>query len=209
MSIQQCAVSLKVPYLIHFTRASNLATILAHGLYPLSRVHEVGARPEVNDQHRLDGHTDGTSVSIAFPNSQMFYKYRMENPDVDWAVLVLHPSILWLKDCAFCRYNAADARISSQNIAGLKTLQAFQGMYLPDADLQSRDEQGLKDYDPTDVQAEVLVFDVIEPNLIVGVAFDDVTVKNKYNDVLGEKQTKVFAKSKKLFAHRTYDRKFG
>jgi hypothetical protein len=208
MSIQQFTASLDVPYLVHFTRASNLPSILTHGLYPRSRTGEVGARPEVNDQHRLDGHLDSTSVSIAFPNCQMFFKYRMENPNVEWAVLALDPSILWLKDCAFCRYNAADARISRQNINNLKTLQSLQGMYLPDADLQSREDQCLRAYDPTDVQAEVLVFDVIEPALIFGIAFDSETVKNQYAEVLGNRQVKVYSKNKSYFAQRTYSRKY-
>lgn len=208
MSIQQFADSLGIPYLVHFTRASNLPSILTHGIYPLSRVGEVGATPEVNDQQRLDGHLNSSSVSIAFPNCQMFYKLRMDNPEVEWAVLALRPSILWLKDSAFCRYNAADARISREDIDDLKTLQSLQSMYLPDADLPSREDQCLMAYDPTDVQAEVLVFDIIEPDLIFGVAFDSDAVKNRYADLLDQRQVKVYRKNKSYFAQRTYSRKY-
>jgi len=63
----------------HFTRANNLPDIIKHGIYPISRIAEIGVTPEINDELRLDGRLDGISLSIAFPNSRMFYKYRQEN----------------------------------------------------------------------------------------------------------------------------------
>ena len=140
-AIQAHATAIQVPYLLHFTRAVNLPTIMAHGLYPIGRAHEVGAAPAINDQYRFDGHRNSTSVSIGFPNCQMLYKYRMADAAVDWSILVLHPSILWAKNCAFCRHNAADGRISGQLLANLMTPQAFQGMYEEIEGLTTREEQ--------------------------------------------------------------------
>lgn len=207
-AIQAHATAVQVPYLLHFTRATNLPSIMAHGLYPISRAHEISAVPDINDQLRLDGHRNGTSVSIAFPNSQMFFKYRKDCEGVDWAVLVLHPAALWTKDCAFCRHNAADARISGLPLAVLKTPQAFNGMFDEIEGHTSREEQKLKAFDPTDVQAEVLVFDVIEPQYIRGAVFEKTAVRDAYAAHLGECKSYLHANNKGMFASRGYVRKY-
>ncbi|EJV4018820.1 DUF4433 domain-containing protein, partial [Salmonella enterica] len=93
---------------------------------PVTEVGDLNITPEINDELRLDGHRDSTSLSIAFPNYRMFYRYRMDNPSIEWVVLGIHPSILWRNDCAYCCHNAADARISAQSLAQLKTLEAFE-----------------------------------------------------------------------------------
>jgi hypothetical protein len=206
MPIQQFAMQLQIPQLVHFTRTVNLPGILMHGLYPISRVGEVGVEPLVNDHERWDGHTDSTSVSIAHPNSQMFYKYRMEHDDTDWAVLTINPAILWAKPCAFCRYNAADARISGLPVGQLQTRQAFEEMFAPINNHKSREEQKLQGYDPTDVQAEVLVFDIIEPAYLGDVYFDNSTVRDRYAAVLGNRRGVVVGANKSFFASRSYVR---
>lgn len=207
-AIQTHATTIQVPYLLHFTRVTNLPSIMAHGLYPISRAHEIGAVPDINDQLRLDGHKDGTSVSIAFPNSLMFYKYRMNTKDVDWAVLILHPSLLWTKDCAFCRHNAADARISGVPLAELKTPEAFAGMFDEIEGHAPREEQKLKSADPTDVQAEVLILDVIEPQYMLGAVFEKAAVRDAYAAHLGERKSYLHANDKGMFASRGYVRKY-
>jgi hypothetical protein len=207
-AIQAYAEEIGVPYLLHFTRAVNVPSILTHGLYPIGRAHEVGALPQVNDQYRWDGHRNSTSVSIAFPNCQMLWKYRQENAEVDWAILVMPPSVLWTKQCAYCRHNAADARISSQPIDQLMTPSAFAGMFEEIVGLPTRAEQKLKPFDPTDVQAEVLVFDVVEPQQIVGVVFETTAAREMYLPHLGKLKTYVHASNKGLFASRGYARKY-
>lgn len=207
-AIQAHATGVQIPYLLHFTRVANLPSILTHGLYPVGRAHEIGAAPAINDQWRLDGHRNSTSVSIAFPNSQMFFKCRKDNEGIDWVVLVLHPSVLWTKDCAFCRHNAADARISGQHLPLLKIPQAFIGMFEEIEGYASREEQKLKAFDPTDVQAEVLVFDVIEPQYIVGAIFETTAVRDAHVPYLGERKTYLHANNKGMFASRGYARKY-
>ena len=205
-TIQAHATEIKGPFLLHFTRAANLPSIMQHGLYPVSRVDEIGATPQINDELRLDGHRDGTSLSIAFPNYRMFWKYRQDNEAVEWVVLAIHPSVLWLKDCAFCRHNAADARISYQPLQQLKTSAAFMGMFDEIEGIQSRQEQRLKTFDPTDGQAEVLVFDVIEPNLIAGAVFENTATRDEYQGILGNRQILVNRAGKGYFAARSYVR---
>lgn len=208
-AIQAHVTALQVPYLLHFTRAVNLPSIMAHGLYPIGRAREIGAAPQINDQLRLDGHRNSTSVSIGFPNCQMLYKYRMADPGVDWAILVLYSSILWAKTCAYCRHNAADGRISSQPLPSLMTPEAFAGMFQEIEGLASREEQRLKPFDPTDVQAEVLVFDVIEPQYVAGVIFDKASARDGYLPHLGAKKIYIHANNKGMFANRKYARTWG
>jgi hypothetical protein len=205
-AIQAHANSVNDPPLLHFTRAVNLPSIMQHGLYPVSRVAAIGVTPQVNDELRLDGHLDGTSLSIAFPNYRMFWKYRQANEGVEWVVLAVHPSVLWLKDCAFCRHNAADARISCQPINQLKTPAAFTGMFEEIEGLKTRQEQRLKPYDPTDEQAEVLVFDVIEPSLIIGAVFENAATRDAYQGSLGNRKIVVHPARKGFFAARSYVR---
>ncbi|KAB2520379.1 DUF4433 domain-containing protein [Pseudomonas sp. GXM4] len=205
-AFQTQSQALQIPFLVHFTRTVNLPSILQHGLYPISRKDEIGVNPQINDELRLDGHLDGTSLSISFPNYRMFYKYRQDNPDVDWVVLGLDASVLWQKNCAFCCHNAADGRISRQALEDLQTINAMQGMFAEIADYPSRTDQRLRAYDPTDAQAEVLVFDVIEPELILGIAFENDAALNANRHLCGTRNLKVNQAGKGFFAARSYVR---
>lgn len=204
--VREFAQRVQIPYLLHFTRAANLPSIIEHGLYPVSRTCEIGVVPQVNDHHRFDGHRSATSLSIGFPNYRMFYKLRTENPGVNWVVLGIAASVLWTKDCAFCRHNAADARISKTPLELLQTVEALAAMFEEIDGFQSRAEQQLKAYDPTDGQAEVLVFDVIEPNLILGAVFDSDKVRDHHAASLGTRQVIVNPPNKGYFASRPYVR---
>ncbi|MCR3891448.1 DUF4433 domain-containing protein [Aeromonas caviae] len=207
-TIENYAKERAIPYLLHFTRAINLPSIMTHGIYPVGRAHEVDAAPVINDNYRFDGHSDSTSLSIGFPNCQMLYKYRMSDVTVDWVILVLPPSILWTKNCAFCYHNAADGRISTQPLTNLMTPRAFAGMYQDIAGIPSREEQRLKIYDPSDVQAEVLVFDVIEPHDIACVVFERSAARDAYAPYLGDRKLYLHANNKGMFASRGYSRKY-
>lgn len=206
-AIERYAIEREVPFLVHFTRAVNLPSIMEHGIYPMDRVDEIDAEPEINDQYRLDGRLSGTSISIAHPNCQMLYKYRKEDESVHWAILVIDRSVLWEKECAFCRHNAADLRISRQPLEALATEAAFRGMFDEIPGLTARADQKLNSSDPTDVQAEVMVFDVIEPEYILGIVFNSQGARDAYSHLLGEGQRSwIHRKNTKLFGTRSYSR---
>lgn len=208
-AIRRLAAQFKVPFLLHFTRASNLPSIMQHGLLPIAEAERRGIEPEINDNLRLDGRLDGTSVSIGFPNCKMLYKYMTDDEAIHWSILVLEPSILWEKDCAFCKHNAADRRISGQPLPDLKTPAALASMFEEIDGYKSRSDQRLKSYDPTDEQAEVLVFDAIEPELIGMVTFDSEAAKKAYSGHLGDRKVVAYKKGKGLFANRKYARTWG
>ena len=207
--IQEIALARKVPFLVHFTRVENIPSIMQHGLLPISVARLRGLNPAINDTARLDGRLNGTSLSIAFPNGSMFYRLRKENPEVDWVILALSPSTLWSKDVLFCRHNAADVRVSRVESNVLRNPGSFDGMFEAIEGHESRDEQALKSFDPTDVQGEVLVMEPIEPEFIVGALFNTTTSKDAHAPHFGRRQLIVHGGRKGLFANRTYYRKFG
>ncbi len=201
--------AIDIPYLVHFTRVENLASIIQHGLCPVSTLKGMRTGYLRNDSLRLDGYFDATSLSIAHPNDSMFYKYRMEEPQQDWAVLVLDRSILWEKKSAFCRHNAADSRVSKLPLADRMKLAAFDAMFLPSENSDSQEREHLKSYDPTDVQSEVLTFSTIEPKYILGVVFRNSRALEKYRDCLGDRRLSIQTEGNGFFAARSYCRKSG
>ncbi len=74
--------------------------------------------------------------------------------------------------------------MSSQSLDQLEDIAALSGMFDEMPALQSRQERRLLPYDTTDAQAEVLVFDTIEPHHIVGAAFCKQAVKADYENLL-------------------------
>ena len=194
-----------IPWLVHFTHAQNLKSIFEHGLCSVTAARLFGIKPKVNDKQRLDGHPWGISLSIAAPNHKMFYKYRALDEHEDWAVLLIDRAVLWKKDCAFYPRNAADHRMRALPLAGQKTRQAFESMYESLEGLPSRESQQLKRFDPTDPQAEVLVFDRIEPDMIVGVAFESATLQAQSSRLSGKRETRLYPKGKGPFGAREFN----
>lgn len=192
-----------IPHLVHFTRCENLPSILRHGLLSVSDCRALGIVTVRNDMVRLDGKPDGTSLSVTFPNYRMFYKYRQIEPATDWVVLILSARILWEKKCGFFKYNAADARMRMLPHEQSVTPQALQEMFEnPDA----KREQWLRSYDPNDPQAEIMVYEAIESNLIDAVAFETKDVTEKWTRVLGGIDTIHAGKGKGLFGSRAWIR---
>ncbi|CNK92135.1 DarT ssDNA thymidine ADP-ribosyltransferase family protein [Yersinia enterocolitica] len=204
--IREIVAQREIKQLVHFTRIENLESIMQHGIVPIADAAEKQIAPAVNDQARFDGRTNASCLSITFPNYLMFFKYRQENPDVNWIVLGVDPSVLWLKNCAFCRYNAADARISIQLLEALQTPASLSGMFDEIEGLAPRQEHRLRTSDTTDVQAEVLVFDVIEPQYIFAAAFNNQETMNNFEGLLGKRPAKLNHVGGGLFASRSYVR---
>jgi len=187
--IQEIVTQQEISCLVHFTRVENLESIMTHGIVPIATAREELQNVYSNDEYRWDGHSDASCLSISFPNSRMFYKCRQADVNADWVVLGVHPSILWLKDCAFCKQNVAKREISSQPLDLLKQPQSLLSMFQEVEGFVSRNEMRLKPFQTTDVQAEVLVFDVIEPQYIIGAVFNKSEVKSAYERFLVGKQS--------------------
>ena len=174
-TIQEFAAERGIKYLVHFTRLSNLASILAHGLVCRNRLDGRNVIGAVNDQYRLD-RTVAVCVSIGFPNYRMFYRYRQENRDENWVVVGIDPSALWKLRCAFCITNAAAGRVSAVPLDQRTGLPAFQAMY-GDFDDKVRANLHLADQFPTNPQAEVLMLDGVPAAYFLGVAVQNDMMK--------------------------------
>ena len=88
--------------------------------------------------------------------------------------MVLKAEILWTKLCVFCESNAASSEIVKSDIKKRMGPDALQKMFQHSI----RGKHGrkffrdnLQDCDTTDVQAEVLVLDPIEPDLFLECAY--------------------------------------
>ncbi len=197
----------EIPFLVHFTNLKNLESIFEHGLVPRDKLHELGSDSETNDEYRIDGHEDSVSLSIAFPNCQMFYKI-WQNSDDQFCVLALDSELLLKHESAFCKYNAADGAIIHQDINTLKSPEALMSMFEELDSQRSRVDQKLKSYDPTDVQAEILTFDTIPKGYISAVVFPDKASSEKYKGTIGGCKSDVHNPNKGFYGTRTFAREY-
>lgn len=172
--IRKHVEKLGITSLYHFTRIENIPSIMEHGVLSLEEIGKRKISAVTNDERRFDGRVEGISVSVSFPNYKMFAKYRYDLPEVKWTVLEIDPRVLWEKDCAFFKHNAADGRVNDIPLHFLKGLAAFRRIFSGEqVHLASESGDIRAIFDPVDVQAEVMVFDVIEPGMIKKAYFND------------------------------------
>ena len=158
--------SRSINYVWHFTKIENVDSIIANGLIPRATLEAQGAAVAYNDQCRMDGQRTANCLSIGYPNYKMFYSLRCQDSSQIWVVVAFKPEILWLKDCAFCHENAASNNVTAIPIQNRRGVAAFRRMFDPVAGKPDRATLKLPDDYPTNPQAEILVFDTIEPQYI-------------------------------------------
>ena len=169
----------KICYLYHFTRVENLANILKNGLQPRSLLN--GSADCFNDSLRLDRCKNAVCMTIGFPNYKMFYKYRSECPDAEWAVLRLNAQILADCDCAFCPVNAGSTVSCSIPLQQRKGVAALEKLYAPVVAGVERAPFIPSSY-PTSPQAEVLVFCVVSPVYIMDIIFNRAETMQRFQN---------------------------
>lgn len=164
--IKNYATERGIKYLMHFTRAKNLDSILRRGLIPRNTLNNEGYKG-FNDHLRLDN-THAVCLSIDFPNYKMFHKVKQESVGETWVIVAIQPKALWELDCAFCTENAASARVTAIPLEQRKSLAAMQAMY-KDQPSKPRDLLGIPKHYPTNPQAEVLMLQGVPREYILGV----------------------------------------
>ncbi|WP_413482189.1 DarT ssDNA thymidine ADP-ribosyltransferase family protein [Morganella psychrotolerans] len=205
-TIQQIVEQRGIQRLIHFTRVENLASIMLHGIVPIANAPQQQINPIINDEGRWDGQRSASCLTITHPNHHMFYGLRLDNPQTDWVVLLLHPQLLWTMPCAFCTTNAANGTVSSLSLAQRQTSAAFSAIFDDTQNPSTRLNQRLRDFDTTDVQAEVLVFGTINPKLIFAAAFNKQAVKTQYEGLLPGRNVQLNDYGGGFFASRSFVR---
>lgn len=160
--------------IIHFTQLDNLESIMEKGLLSNDILKKNNIKFIRNDYNRFDNLENTICLSIGFPNYKMFYKLRYEDKLKKWVVLIIKPEILYEKTCVFCNGNAASQKINSVSIAQRTGSRAFKNLFYRFVDNNSgmtRDDLKILKKHTTNPQAEVLVFNKIEPSYIKGIVF--------------------------------------
>lgn len=157
-----------IQHLIHFTRASNLTSILTKGIIPRPTLQQSQTVFTYNDQERFDQREDRSCLSISFPNCKMLYQMMVTHQADDWAIIRLNPSILWQYDCLFTETNAATAYIRDTPNEELRGTKALEKLFESE---EARKQAGRQSHETTDVQAEVLVSGTIPPSAILDLNF--------------------------------------
>lgn len=203
--IKQIVESNRITNVVHFTQHDNLDSIMSHGLCTRTYLEERGIPFEFNDDDRLEGHADSISISITFPNAHMFFKCRNES-ECNWIVILIKPSILWLKKCLFCQQNAASAEVTILEDEYLESPEALEAMFVDQVGTYDRRQQRLKPYDPTHPQAEVLVLENVGVEFITAIIFDDETLHNQFKKKTTSIASRTDAINKGYFGSRSYNR---
>ncbi|MDI9691732.1 DarT ssDNA thymidine ADP-ribosyltransferase family protein [Acinetobacter baumannii] len=171
-----------IEYLTHFTSIENLKSILKHGFLSRAELEKQEIKYTYFDHDRRDQKLNALSFSISFPNSAMFYSYRNRYPDNTWCLILLNSAVIYTKDCAYYPTNAASNQFRLKNVSQYKSYEALNALF---AD-RVQNSQGilhrsslLKDQDTTDVQAEIMVFDNIQPEDIKHIFVNDDRVAEK------------------------------
>lgn len=166
-SIRDFIATRNIPYLVHFTRIENIRSILKNGIAPRA---SLVSGFHFNDEMRLDGFPESTSLSISFPNWQMFYRCRCaeRNRGANWVVLSLSTETLITHPCLFFPSNAANRRFQDDGHEEFSIRMGLTGLnsMFPDDPPGVREARGLPDKTTTDPQAEILVFDRVPPEQI-------------------------------------------
>lgn len=165
---QSIAKARNIQYLFHFTRASNLPSILTNGIIPRKTLQQNGTAFTLNDAERLDARENRTCLSISFPNCKMLYTMMTKFTGDDWAVIRLKPDTLWNNDCLFTETNAATTYIKDTPDADLRGAPALEKLF---ANEELRKQHGRQNHETTDVQAEVLVSGTILVSEIIDLNF--------------------------------------
>lgn len=178
MKIEKILSERGINSLIHFTRAENLPSIMEYGICPRAELYEEEA--VFNDEYRYDDCENAVCTSIEFPNYKMFYRLRMDNPEADWAVLLISAEAMVDFNCAFCEMNAGSKPMYSMPLEERMGSSALQNLFKDVSDGRRRADLGIPDCFPTNPQAEVLVFATIPTDYITHVVFVDAYTKKKY-----------------------------
>ena len=158
-----------IQWLCHFTPRSNLELIKKQGLVPRNKVQGCFT---VTDENRYDGNPHTTCLSISKPNKWMFEKKQSDGFDL--CLLLIDPSVLYQKNCAFYPHNAATASYRGLALEELKGANAMEAMFANSITFQRSGHISqshlrnsfLHKSITTSDQAEVQCHDSIEPEYI-------------------------------------------
>jgi hypothetical protein len=178
--IRRFVESRGISTLVHFTTVENVPGILEHGLLGRKSIASRSLKSVFNDHYRYDDIADAICASVSFPNYKMFYSLQRNNPETDWVVFRLDPSILWEIPCAFSITNAASSKVTRIPIDERKRFKSFSAMFEDIPPNIKRSDLEIPDDFCTDPQAEVLILGPVSPSYILDI---NVNGKAKIHDM--------------------------
>ena len=192
----------KIKYLIHFTLAFNVPSILKHGLLPRSFLEKKPLQNIIRSVFPFDNRfddIDANSISVSFPNDKAFHAKRNQI-NKKWAIILIDPQILSQCPCHFFHHNAASG------IPGRKTINGFQRMFydqhVDELQMRLRTYLKLPEHYTTNPQAEILVDSVIPAKFIKAACVENLETKKNIEAFGGEKFKEKILVSNKYFRRR-------
>jgi len=125
-----------IQQLIHFTKKSNLNSIITNGLLSVEELQKRNINHQYNDTDRKDSWNNAISLSITNKNYMLLkaFKERQKLMDNDFVEIRIDPLVIIENECIFCDTNAANHtfepyRQDPDKLNDLKIWPAFEGMF--------------------------------------------------------------------------------
>ena len=174
--------------IFHFTKLSNLESILKYGILSRKKLEEENIPYVFNDNERYDCMKMATCCSISFPNYKLFYRFQQIYNNDNWVVIELSPNILVDLLCVFCKTNAAKKVITETNINSFREILNIKYLeeLFKNTDDANREILQIPNNYPTDPQAEVLVLNSIDVKYINKIYCKNIEIIKKYRNNYAE-----------------------
>lgn len=178
---------------VHFTRLDNVESIIKFGIVP-SYFHDALNINAIKSNNNGYGYV---CLSVSFPNYQMFYKKRLEDPNKNWVVVGIDPSVI-LDDNIFYSFDIGNsARSGAYNGT---TYEDFLSMFKDFGNIK-RESLKIPDKFTTNPQAEIMIRSEIPPKYIKSIFVcnnEDMIYLKKFisNNINLVKDPKIFSSRK-------------
>lgn len=167
--------------LIHFTPTINLFSILENNeLMSRAKLENLDIEQfdildyvQFTDDVRYDD-KNYINLSISGPNTFLFSKFRQKTKEdftINWCVLKIDPKHIYDYKTLFSVTNAASKAAKNVGITG--DIEKFKMLFAQNIHIPYGTRSNIANKYPTNVQAEILVRDIISSDSIIEICFDN------------------------------------
>lgn len=161
--------------LYHFTNVKNLQRIIESGAIFSKEILDLLYDDDIQKTLRLDNCPDFVCTSVGFTNYKLLFRKRFENPNEEYIVFRIDPSILLDKlSCLFAKKDASAAPICF-DLRNRYLNHYFDEMFINNSKNDELEGLGM----PFDSTAEVLIKDAIDLSYIRDVNYNGGLIKYK------------------------------
>ena len=201
----------KIENIYHFSPYENLSGILREGILSREELNNRKRKSAFTDDERWDRREDFICTSLSFPNSKLLRKKEYEHRK-DFLIFSISPEILFMNVCIFCPTNAAKNHPNFKPSGGhsFKNLSVNEDFLRLFDKTEIRNMNNIKNNEPTDIQAEVLIFKKIPIHFIKNIYCKDTVILTKilseFPDV--NKRNANFVQVNSLLFEQRHDQQF-